>query len=71
MTAGVSLEDLLITSRAAGLLGVSVSTFTRYVHNGWIAATIRVGRSNLYRREDVEALYRKLHPHEGDCDRAL
>jgi len=70
MAAGVSLEDLLITSRAAGLLGVSVATFTRYVHNRWIAAALRVGRSNLYRREDVEALHRKLHPQEGDSHRA-
>jgi hypothetical protein len=70
MAPGASLGDLLITSFAAGLLGVSVATFTRYVHNGWIAAALRVGRSNLYRREDVEARHHKLHPQEDDSHRA-
>jgi excisionase family DNA binding protein len=57
--------ELLTTSQAAGVVGVSVATFGRYVHNGWIVPAHTIGRSNLYRRADVDALHRKLHPHEN------
>jgi hypothetical protein len=62
MAAGVSLQDLLITSRAAGLVGVSVATFTAMCNNGRIAAALRVGPLESLPPEDVEALHRKLHP---------
>jgi excisionase family DNA binding protein len=57
--------DLLSSTDAAARLGVSEGTLRRYVKYDWIKPVIVAGRARLYRRSDVDALHRRLHPHEG------
>lgn len=61
------LHDLMKTTAVADYFGKSVAWFQRNNKRfGWLTPAATIGRSNLYRRADVEALHRKLHRQESN-----
>jgi excisionase family DNA binding protein len=52
--------DAFTATEAAEYLGVSISTFRRYVAHGKLHASSEVGRSQLFATKDLKAFKRSL-----------
>lgn len=57
-------EERLTTAGAAALAGVSAATIRKWAERGYIHADGKAGRSNTYRRGDVEAAARQARLRE-------
>lgn len=57
--------DAFTSGEAAEYLGVSMSTFRRYVGNGRIKASSEMGRNQLFATKDLKAFKRSLREVKG------
>jgi excisionase family DNA binding protein len=53
--------NLLTTTQAAALVGISVRTFWRLVNEGHIRPAGVIGTANVYYRDEVVAMRRRLY----------
>ena len=62
-----TIADYLTVSAAARLLGVSASTLRNWDRSGKLkAARHPLNKYRLYRRDDLEALLKKVAPNDAD-----
>lgn len=52
-------HDLMTADQAAQLLGLTAGTLRRYIRSGQLEVITRIGKAQLVRRTDVEALERR------------
>ncbi|MGH3917378.1 MAG: helix-turn-helix domain-containing protein [Pseudonocardiaceae bacterium] len=57
------MSDLLTTTQAAEVLGVSGRTLARYVERGWLQPTVVLPSGHF--RWDVQEIRRQLEEHRG------
>jgi excisionase family DNA binding protein len=55
-------QDLLMTGEVAALFRVSPKTVARWSRSGDLAAVRTKGGHRRYRKEDVDALWKKVNP---------
>jgi excisionase family DNA binding protein len=55
------LRELLSSAQAAGLMGVSPTTFYKLVSEGEVVCRADLGRSHLFARDDVLEARRRLY----------
>jgi len=55
-------EEFISTKQVKHILGCHEVTVYRYVQAGDLIPYTTTGRASLYKKQDVEAFIRKLHP---------